>query len=65
MTALKEGQKQTAVLAFEKGLSYNRNYLPSLVSLSSLYLENRDEKALPLLERAYTQAEESKSWFKK
>ncbi len=64
MTALKEGQKQTAVLAFEKGLSYNRNYLPSLVSLSSLYLETRDEKALPLLERAYAQAGESKSWFK-
>ncbi len=64
MVALKEGQKQEAVLAFEKSLSRNGNYLPSLVSLSSLYLENRDSKALPLLERAYDQAEESRSWFK-
>ena len=64
MISLKERQKQEAVLSFEKSLRYNRGYLPSLVSLSSLYLENRDAKALPLLERAYDQAEESKDWFK-
>lgn len=64
MTALKEKQKQEAVLAFEKSLSYNRNYLPSLVSLSSLYLESRNVRALPLLARAYDQSEESRSWFK-
>ena len=28
MASLKEGQKQEAVLAFEKSLKYNRNYLP-------------------------------------
>lgn len=64
MTALKEQQKQSAVQAFEKSLSYNSNYLPSLVNLSSLYLENRNLRALPLLRRAYNQSEESKSWFK-
>ena len=64
MVALKERQKQEAVLAFEKSLNYNRSYLPSLVSLSSLYMENRDLKALPLLARAYDQAEESRNWFK-
>jgi len=64
MIALKEEQKQDAVLAFEKSLDYNRNYLPSLVSLSSLYLENRSLRALPLLERAYEQSKDSKSWVK-
>ena len=34
------------------------------MSLSSLYLENLDAKALPLLERAYSQAEDSKNWPK-
>ena len=64
MAALKEKQKQEAVLAFEKSLKYNRNYLPSLVSLSSLYLENHNLRALSLLERAYNQSRESRSWFK-
>lgn len=64
MVALKEKQKQEAVLAFEKSLKYNRNYIPSLLSLSSLYMESRDLKALPLLEKAYDQSEESRNWFK-
>lgn len=64
MVALKEKEKQEAVLAFEKSLDYNKNYLPSLVSLSSLYMENRSLRALPLLARAYGQAEDSRSWFK-
>jgi len=64
MVALKEKQKQEAVLAFEKSLEYNEKYLPALVSLSSLYLENRNLRALPLLARAYDLAEESRSWFK-
>ena len=64
MIALKEKQKQEAVLAFEKSLNYNKNYLPALISLSSLYLENRNLRALPLLERAYDRSEESRSWFK-
>ena len=64
MVALKEKQKQEAILAFEKSLSYNRKYFPSLVSLSSLYLESRSIRALPLLERAYNQSEESRRWFK-
>ena len=64
MVALKEKDKQEAVLAFEKSLDYNKNYLPSLVGLSSLYMENRSVRALPLLVRAYDRAEESRSWFK-
>lgn len=64
MVALKEKQKQEAILAFEKSLDYNKKYLPALVSLSSLYLENRNLRALPLLARAYDLTEESRNWFK-
>ena len=64
MIALKEKEKQEAVLAFEKSLDYNKNYLPALLSLSSLYLENHNLRALHLLARAYDQSEESRSWFK-
>ena len=53
LLTLKEGDKGEAILFFEKSLDYNSGYLPSLLSLSSLYMENYDLKAKPLLGRAY------------
>ncbi len=51
---LREGLKDEAILAFLKSLEIDRNYLPALANLSSIYMEYYDyEKAFPLLKKAY------------
>ena len=63
LIALKENQKQQALLAFEKSLDYNKRYLPALINLSSLYMEFYNYKrALPLLSRAYSIVKDSREF---
>ena len=52
--ALKEKNKDEAMLLFKKSLRYDADYFPSLAHLSALYLEYADfPKARSLLEKAY------------
>ena len=54
LVALKEKERQKAILAFEESLKKGSRYYPAQAALSSLYMQNLNvQKALPLLEDVY------------
>lgn len=61
LIALKENEKQKALLSFEESLKKDNSYVPAVVALASVYMESFNvKKALPLLHASYSEPQLSK-----